>query len=40
MKNEMQAGVQVETQNEMQAGMPDSKRLFADSVLEKTGICR
>ena len=35
MKNEMQAGVQVETQNEMQAGMPDSKTFICRFRFEK-----
>ena len=35
MKNEMHAGVQVETQNEMQAGMPDSKTFICRFRFEK-----
>lgn len=35
MKNEMQAGVQVETQNERQAGMPDSKTFICRFRFEK-----
>lgn len=35
MKNEMQAGVQVETQNEMQAGMQDSKTFICRFRFEK-----
>lgn len=35
MKNKMQAGVQVETQNEMQAGMPDSKTFICRFRFEK-----
>lgn len=35
MKNEMQAGVQVETQNEMQAGMPDSGMFICRFRFEK-----
>ncbi|MBO4952059.1 MAG: hypothetical protein J6C99_04010 [Lachnospiraceae bacterium] len=35
MKNKMHAGVQVETQNEMQAGMPDSKTFICRFRFEK-----
>lgn len=35
MKNEMQVGVLVETQNEMQAGMPDSKTFICRFRFEK-----
>lgn len=35
MKNEMHAGVQVETRNEMQAGMPDSKTFICRFRFEK-----
>lgn len=35
MTNEMHAGVQVETQNEMQAGMPDSKTFICRFRFEK-----